>query len=491
MAGLTETDGEYGGMIASHGLTMVGIPQMMTDLTAPEFWAPCLLLSLLIFLMGWRLGLSSRRRGDVDGHSSSGSGVEPLIWRHEKLVLSERLQVDRETRIESFGSRMLGLMKDPDKDHSTLRAELALFLLGERFRDERGRVGTELSRWQAVSSVLSSSSPPVKDSFNRLRDLVAGLIHQLELSRDCLREAQLIVGSYEETCVLRPEVLTVESMADLISRLRSPGSPLASLDTVNLTDQFESLRSLFADRQVVEWDPIRKYLLLDGAEATPAPASLRSWLRQLTADLGTPDDRPVPPTGSEIVPLPPESSPQQTPPVAPAAGASADSTSTESASAEGDLLIFCSNRVDLWGQEIYRGSRHRARRLASLPEWAQWLSLTRLDTGDRLFVPTSTASLGSCESETSFGFNGTGETYYGARHLGIFSADCPNEIETRFTYGGWGFGHRSGDVALASENLQASGWAGREIPGDTVFAIVLHAALPDLGPKDTVLGVDS
>lgn len=490
MAGFSEIYGEGEEMIASEGLAIVGIPHMMTDPTGPEFWAPALLLILIIFLLGWRLGASSRRTGSVCGDSSGSSGVDPLIWRHEKLVLSERLQADREARVEAFGSRMLGQLKDSGSDRSALRAEVALFLLGERFREERGRVGAELSRWQAVTTALSPSSSAAKDSFSRHRDLVAGLIHQLELSRDCLREAQLIVGSYEETCVLRPDSLTVESMADLLSRLRSPGSPLANLDTLHLADQFESLRNLFADKQVVEWETIRKYLLLDGAEATPAPLSLRSWLRQLAADLGTAEELPAPPAEHENFPLPAQVSAQVSAQLTPQTDLSADA-SAGPVTAEDDLIIFCSNRVDLWGQEIYRGSRHRARRLASLPSWAQWISLTRLDTGDRLFVPASTATLGSCESETSQGFNGSGETYYGARHLGIFSADCPNEIETRFTYGGWGFGHRSGDVALASENLQASGWAGREIPGDTVFAIVLHAALPDLGSRDTVLGGDS
>lgn len=482
MAGLSDIGGEYAERIASQGLELVGIPHTMTDPSEPGFWALALLLILVIFLLGWRLG-SSKRRTESDGRPSGESpAVDPLVWRHEKLVLSERLQAEREARLETFGSRILGQLRDSATDRSALRAEITLFLLGERFRDERGRVGAELSRWQAVASALSPSSPSAKDSFIRHRDLVAGLIHQLELSRDCLREAQMVVGSYEEACVGRPETLSVASMSDLLSRLRSPGSPLASLDTVNLSDQFESLRSLFADAQIAEWAPIQKYLLLDGAEATPAPPSLRSWLRQLDSDLGTVEDTAISPSGTEI----PFSPPQVSAPLDLSAATDAESTSTAD-----ELIVFCSNRVDLWGQEIYRGSHHRARRLASLPSWTQWISLTRLDTGERLFVSASTAALGSCESETSHGFNGSGETYYGARHLGIFSADCPNEIETRFTYGGWGFGHRSGDIALASENLQASGWAGREIPGDTVFAIVLHAELPDLGPKDTVLGGDS
>ncbi len=86
-----------------------------------------------------------------------------------------------------------------------------------------------------------------------------------------------------------------------------------------------------------------------------------------------------------------------------------------------------------------------------------------------------------------FGFNGTNELFYGARHLGLFSETCPNEVETRFTYGGWGFGHRAHEIAPEVEQLQAAGWEGREIPADTVFEIVIHEELPSLGQRDRIL----
>jgi hypothetical protein len=483
MAGFSDMDGGKADRIAAQAVEWVEKLRTLIDPSAPLFWTLVGLLILVVFLLGWRLGSSKRPAGSMGGVSRGSLGLDALVWRHEKLVLSERLQAEREARLEGFGSRILGQLKGSSTGHSALRAEVGLFLLGERFRDERGRVGSELSRWQAVANALSPNPTATKDPYIRHRELVAGLIHQLELSRDCLREAQLIVVSYEEACAKRPEPLTVASMSDLLSRLSSPGSPLASLDTLDLSDQFASLRSLIADGQVEEWVPIQKYLLLDGADAKPAPPSFRSWLKQLASDLGAGDDiaSALPAATENLLP-----SPQASPASDRAAG-----PYSEAPYPEDELIVFCSNRVDLWGQEIYRGNRHRARRLDSLPTWSQWISLTRLDTGERLFVPAANATLGSSENESSHGFNGSGETYYGARHLGVFSADCPNEIETRFTYGGWGFGHRSGDIALASENLQASGWAGREIPGDTVFKIALHANLPDLGPRDTVLGGDS
>jgi len=121
------------------------------------------------------------------------------------------------------------------------------------------------------------------------------------------------------------------------------------------------------------------------------------------------------------------------------------------------------------------------------PDWAQWVSLRRLDTGERVFAPVSAAIFSNDDPSVSAGFNGSNELFYGARHLGMFAESCPNEVETRFTYGGWGFGHRVSDMDSVSESLQASGWAGREIPADTVFEVALHADLPALGENDEVL----
>ena len=122
-----------------------------------------------------------------------------------------------------------------------------------------------------------------------------------------------------------------------------------------------------------------------------------------------------------------------------------------------------------------------------MPEWAKWISIARLDTGERVFAPANSASLTSGEGGTAFGFNGTNELFYGARHLGIFAESCPNEVETRFTYGGWGFGHRVNGGDSEDQELQASGWEGREIDADTVFEISIHADLPELKESDKVL----
>ena len=151
------------------------------------------------------------------------------------------------------------------------------------------------------------------------------------------------------------------------------------------------------------------------------------------------------------------------------------------------LILFCSNNVELWGHDVYRGAHCRARAIKDFPAWAQWISIRRLETRERVFAPVHTASLCNGQTSNPIGFNGTNELFYGARHLGIFSESCPNEVETRFTYGGWGFGHRANEIAPEVEQLQAAGWEGREIPADTVFEIVIHEQLPRLGKLDRLL----
>ena len=164
-----------------------------------------------------------------------------------------------------------------------------------------------------------------------------------------------------------------------------------------------------------------------------------------------------------------------------------DAVETEDDESDRSLVLFCSNDVELWGKTVYRGARCRARAIAEFPEWAHWVAIRRLDTGERVFAPLRSPSLRSGQSSDPYGFNGSNELFYGARHLGLFSESCPNEVETRFTYGGWGFGHRAHEIAPEVEKLQAAGWEGREIPADTVFEIVIHEELPSLGDGDRVI----
>ena len=65
----------------------------------------------------------------------------------------------------------------------------------------------------------------------------------------------------------------------------------------------------------------------------------------------------------------------------------------------------------------------------------------------------------------------------------------PVKWETRFTYGGWGFGHKVNgfDDEPDSAPPQAAGWEGKEIPSDTVFEIAVHSELPEGTDEELVI----
>ena len=153
-------------------------------------------------------------------------------------------------------------------------------------------------------------------------------------------------------------------------------------------------------------------------------------------------------------------------------------------------LVFCSNDPELWNQSIYKGARSRAKSLSELPKGIEWVGMKRLDTGEQIFCKCSTADLSGSGDGFANGFNGSNELFYEARHLGMFSESCDGEVETRFTYGGWGFGHRVTGFDEDPGPPQASGWAGQTISSDTVFEISVYKKLPKAVDKDHILPVD-
>ncbi len=153
---------------------------------------------------------------------------------------------------------------------------------------------------------------------------------------------------------------------------------------------------------------------------------------------------------------------------------------------EEGLVIFRSNNPSLWNSTVYRSANHRARSLDELPQGEdaiQWLKLRRCDTNQSVVLPITAEQLGKNGDGQDSGFNGTNELFYGAHHLGVFDSTCSLDVETRFMFGGWGFGHGN---SLA-EDSQACGWAGEEIPADTVFEVTVFGSLPDVGPNDVLL----
>ncbi len=148
----------------------------------------------------------------------------------------------------------------------------------------------------------------------------------------------------------------------------------------------------------------------------------------------------------------------------------------------GEMLLFRSADPSIWNQSVDGGEDHRAVPLASVPGNAAFLRLRRVDTGEGIVIPIVAQALAREGDVADSGFNGSAEKFYGARHLGIFHENLPQEVEIRFAYGGWGFGHRAGDGSS-----QALGWAGEEIDADTVIEITVFPSLPELAPGDRLL----
>jgi hypothetical protein len=152
-------------------------------------------------------------------------------------------------------------------------------------------------------------------------------------------------------------------------------------------------------------------------------------------------------------------------------------------------VIFCSNDPSLWGTSIYQGEKRRALAMDDLTVDVGWLRLRRLDTGASVLLPATTGDLrqkANVEHPQPFGFHAGNDCYYGAHHLGVFDESVATDVEVRFTYGGWGFGH-SNDVSGEAADSQCYGWAGKEIPDDTVFEITVFREQPEPLQGEVVL----
>jgi hypothetical protein len=146
------------------------------------------------------------------------------------------------------------------------------------------------------------------------------------------------------------------------------------------------------------------------------------------------------------------------------------------------LVLFRANDPKMWGSETYKGVNCRSRSLSLLPDGLTHLRLRRLDTGEGIVMPLSGQSLTGDGDGLERGFNGSNELFYGAHHLGLFDEALPQDFETRFTFGGWGFGH-----SISGQDRQSSGWEGQPISSGTVFEIAVFRRLPVLGERDRLL----
>jgi len=147
-----------------------------------------------------------------------------------------------------------------------------------------------------------------------------------------------------------------------------------------------------------------------------------------------------------------------------------------------ELLLFRSSDPSIWNGSVSDDDNHCAILLSEIPANVAWLRIRRLDTDEGIIIPVQSREITQDGGDRSFGFNGSNEEFYGARHLGIYGEELPQAVETRFAYGGWGFGHR-----VNGETAQACAWAGQEIDGDTVMEITVFPRLPELTANDQMI----
>lgn len=470
-------------------------------------------------------------------------GMAILRWRHEKLVLTERQQVEKQGRLDAFAEAFA--------HHGTV-AEMTIglrfFVLAERLREARQKVGSDLSRMVAVRDQLVAIPVNAGREIHAVaasREIADSKVAMLEEARDQLRT----IGQH----ILRLEKEVASSTLPAADRENGLRKALMEIkgDVLSLPQGWASsgdeadrqIRELLAMAGNGEIAAVRDILLIDGANtgslsgsggidlAGAVSAVMAALDRETTATtpilpivspplesngtgaaemkpltgitfIGNPfsDDVPEPLKPLKLTPDSGFRDPREFERAPVRIGGGFHDLTNDLPSVEvvseaeiveenRSLILFCSNNVELWGKDTYRGAHCRARAIKVFPDWAQWISIRRLDTRERVFAPVRTASLFNGQTSDPVGFNGTNELFYGARHLGIFSESCPNEVETRFTYGGWGFGHRANEITPDVEQLQAAGWEGREIPADTVFEIVIHAELPVLCREDRILEV--
>ena len=166
---------------------------------------------------------------------------------------------------------------------------------------------------------------------------------------------------------------------------------------------------------------------------------------------------PFPPLTDKKAPLPPLQN------IAPA-------TAPSKPLAPGEQLIFRGSDPSLWGKQTGGDFVDHA----NIDKSTKFLRLRRSDTGQSIIVHVAKKQVTNASPDNSLlGWNGKGEAHGGVAHLGIYDHSLPQEVETLFGVGGWGFGHHTDD-----RSGQGYSWAGISIPR-TEFEISTLAKLPD------------
>lgn len=503
------------GMILLAQISDFRIPELLLRWSESPFFTTHLAMiaaGLVGLFFGWLIGRSGKAEKQASGEPEKAGDHPELRWRHEKLILMERQDAEKQERLVKM---VEDLSHAPELSSAEIKARL--FRVAETLRDIRQRVGTDLSRLTLVSRQLSDSDPASSRSSAQdgCLQIAESHINRLEEARNQLRPVCSEVLALEESfptglILSEPEK---EKLKDALVQVKKRVGDLPSDWRILTDDADRKIGELLEMEDSPKNEAIREILLVDGSvtdsldhrDDSSLSGDLDAIIRLLEEETPrlmqrSPVEKSFPVQSHEMPPKPDNgfrAPPEKAAPSngngshGPEADETPESLPEASApEAPKTLVVFRANDVNLWGQEVYRGANARARILSELPEWANWVSIRRVDTGEAVFAPVTCLSFSNSELAASSGFNASNELFYGARHLGMYSDSVPNEVETRFTYGGWGFGHRVSEADAGRESLQASGWAGIEVDPETVFEISLLESLPALTTQDRLLDPD-
>ena len=142
-------------------------------------------------------------------------------------------------------------------------------------------------------------------------------------------------------------------------------------------------------------------------------------------------------------------------------------------------VIFRSSDPSIWNTKS-RGETGFADPVSTVKHPVNFIRIMRAATGEAVIVRVDGSHLLDEGFDPRCGWNGSGSEFSGGMHLGIYHSDLPQDFETRFEFGGWGFGHPYND-----NDRQSWGWAGRQLP-ETVFEITLLESVPDFMKHEVV-----
>ncbi len=470
---------------------------------------------------------------------------EELEWRHEKLALTEQQVAEGYGRLGDWvnASGMAGF------PGALAYPGNCLYYLAETVREERNLLGSDLSRFSLINKRIGKMGEDLLPGFGEGM-VPPPLTAWRQEAKNCLEKIQQHAGVLKSRQKALREILekvsglekTINSAnevnGDFLKKAKSSLEDISSeLDNLPGNEAHEITAKL--DRQILDllknppkedgdiiliaddshFSDLLRILAVDAGQSGKIGKrrllKVAEQAKEAFAAISIGDEEPdipqvkeekklqekAPPAAifvdengidTEPLSLLPYEEPKRKaiPPL------TADEPEPEpEAEARGKLdddfsmVLFCSNKPEWWDSNIYQGSRARARKITEVPGGINWIGIRRLDTGDQVFCRITKDELQGNGEGHPLGFNGSNELFYDAHHLGMFAESCKGDVETRFTYGGWGFGHRVNgfDIEEVPGPPQASGWGGKKIPVDTVFEMTVFAKLPQDAGESSVI----